>query len=451
MNWQEQTFEFHDPFPVDRKLLQTYLQAIWKQQKIVEDETLDDSNDTKNVQSYQGFLKFDGDTARAKNYVGFVQSEDTHIEIYPKVFKGISLNKTNVNLILRHIFLWLDYCRKWRFPFNHANLDVHSYSDFPELIIKLIADQLFNTITQTPLTLFEEAQESLMTPRGKINFTRYIANGFSNGNQHILECDHEPSTYDNTLNRIIKYVARQLKVKARFNETQSRLNEILFVLDDVSDVLCTSSNLDTVRLNPFFSDYQQVKEMCRYVLDQEIYSNNHYQQSYWSLLLPMEYIFEDFVAGFLEKHFSADWDVHYQASDEYLVREPQSAFLMKHDIFLISKHGTPRKKIIIDTKYKIRAQELKDDPKRGISQSDLYQVMSYAFRRGCNKVMILYPNVDETYFRKDHFKIESPFTPGTPVRVIAADIPFWSLESFKKLEINLLNQFINLLSDKFEN
>lgn len=451
MNWQEQTFEFHDSFPVDRKLLQPYLQAIWKQQKIVDDETLNNSDDLNNVRSYQGFLTFDGHMARAQNYVGFIQSDDTHIEIYPKVFKGLSLDKTNVNLILRHIFLWLDYCRKWRFPFNHVNLDTHSYSDFPELIIKLIADQLLDTITHTPLTLFEEVQESMMTPRGKINFTRYIANGFSNGNQHILECDYEPSTYDNTLNRIIKYVTRQLLIKARFNETRSRLNEILFVLDDVSDVLCTSSSLDGVKLNPFFSDYQQVKEMCRYVLDQEIYSNHHYQQSFWSLLLPMEYIFEDFVAGFLERHFSADWNVCYQASDEYLVREPQSAFLMKHDIFLISKHGTPRKKIIIDTKYKVRAHDLKDDPKRGISQSDLYQVTSYAFRRGCDKVMILYPNVDESNFRKDHFKIESPFLPETPVHVIAADIPFWSLDSFKQLETNLLIILRNLLDDKFEN
>jgi 5-methylcytosine-specific restriction enzyme subunit McrC len=33
----------------------------------------------------------------------------------------------------------------------------------------------------------------------------------------------------------------------------------------------------------------------------------------------MEYIFEDFVAGFLEQHFSKDWHVKYQKSDEYFI------------------------------------------------------------------------------------------------------------------------------------
>ena len=51
----------------------------------------------------------------------------------------------------------------------------------------------------------------------------------------------------------------------------------------------------------------------------------------------MEYIFEDFLAGFLENKFSKDWKIEYQKSDEYLSNIPR-VFNMQHDMCLSLIH-----------------------------------------------------------------------------------------------------------------
>ena len=93
----------------------------------------------------------------------------------------------------------------------------------------------------------------------------------------------------------------------------------------------------------------------------------------------MEYIFEDFISGFLENKFSSDWNVEYQKSNMNLSTNPE-AFRMQHDIFLTSRRDKT-KKIIVDTKYKLRDSNFKEDKKKGISQADLYQMVSYALRK----------------------------------------------------------------------
>jgi 5-methylcytosine-specific restriction enzyme subunit McrC len=47
--------------------------------------------------------------------------------------------------------------------------------------------------------------------------------------------------------------------------------------------------------------------------------------------------------------------------------------------------------LLIDTKWK-RLSSRVDDPKQGVSQSDVYQMMAYGRIYGCPKLMLLYPH-----------------------------------------------------------
>ncbi|MBK6989184.1 MAG: hypothetical protein IPH33_13750 [Bacteroidetes bacterium] len=62
--------------------------------------------------------------------------------------------------------------------------------------------------------------------------------------------------------------------------------------------------------------------------------------------------------------------------------------------------------LIIDTKYKIRSND--DGLKAGVSQSDLYQMVSYAIRRNCKNVLLLYPYMESSqnapHYSKFHLK-----------------------------------------------
>ena len=75
--------------------------------------------------------------------LNFIQNGDEVIEIYPKVFREHFPfpTKNEKALMLRHIFYWFSYCRKWKFPFNQAALNTIDIDEFPELIINLIANQ----------------------------------------------------------------------------------------------------------------------------------------------------------------------------------------------------------------------------------------------------------------------------------------------------------------------
>jgi 5-methylcytosine-specific restriction enzyme subunit McrC len=146
----------------------------------------------------------------------------------------------------------------------------------------------------------------------------------------------------------------------------------------------------------------------------------------------MEYIFEDFLAGFLENKFSKDWKIEYQKSDEYLSNIPR-VFNMQHDIFLTSRHGSKRK-VIVDTKYKLRQDNFKTDPKKGIAQADLYQMVSYAFKRGCTDIILVYPNISDELNTADNFTIISGFSGADEITVTAMEIPFSSLTNFNKLD-----------------
>lgn len=407
-----------------------------------------EQNEEEEKKRNQQFLSFDGNLIRARNYVGFVQNGDEIIEIYPKVFRHHLPNPSadDKMLMLRHIFYWFGYCRKWSFPFSKVSLDTLDINEFPELIINLIANQFLKTVSEQPLSMYQEVEEALTTPRGSINFKRYINDSLSHGNFHHIECDHEPFLFDNKVNRVIKYCARLLMMQTKFAENFRVLQEIVFILDEVEDTYCTVHDIETISLNAFFADYVDVLDSCRLILSQQLYSSNTYDLSQWSLLFPMEYIFENFLAGFLENKFSKEWKVEYQKSNKYLSDDPE-AFNMKHDIFLTTRNGSNRK-VIVDTKYILRKNNFKDDDNRGIKNSDVYQMLSYAFKRGCSDVLLVYPNITDDINKPDKFKIISGFGGADEITVTAMEIPFSSLTNFDNLD-SMLHDTLQTQLSKF--
>ena len=422
----------------DASALLQLLKTIWRQQWPSVNVT-EELNEGEANESYQPFLRFSINEIRANNYVGFIQTTHDIVEIYPKVFRNCQPQKDKSEM-LRHIFFWFSYCRKWNFPFNQAQLDVISIDEFPELIIKLIANQFLETVSNQPLTMYQPIEEAMLTPKGSINFKRYITNSLASGNLQNVECDYEPFLFDNKVNRVIKYCSRLLMNQTKFPENLQILHEVIFILDEVEDTPCGSYDVENITLNSFFNEYSQTLDSCKLILKQQLYSSDIYDLSQWCLLFPMEYIFEDFVAGFIEHKFSDNWKVEYQKSEKYLAanEDGKNVFNMQHDIFLTSKNAD-RRKVIIDTKYKLRSFDFKNDIKKGIVQADLYQMASYAFRRGCADVFLLYPNLTNNINEPDTFEISSGFNADDKIKIVALEIPFWTANNLdiKELEDRL--------------
>lgn len=430
----------------NRNSLKQMLKDIWQQRLFVDSET--ELNEADNDNHFQPFLNFDDNQVRANNYVGFIQSDNDLIEIYPKVFRNSENASSNKELMLRHIFYWFGYCHKWRFPFSQATLDKKDIKEFPELIINLIANQFLETISKQPLTMYQPVEEVFQIPRGSINFKRYLNNGMAYGNYQNIDCDYEPFLFDNKVNRIIKYCTRLLLAQTRLPENLRILQDVIFILDEVDDLPYTIHDIERTNFNSFFEDYSTLMNSCNMILSQQLYTNNTYNLSQWCLLFPMEYIFEDFFAGFLQQKFHREWKVEYQKSEKYLATNEvgKNIFNMQHDIFLTSKKNTELK-IIIDTKYKLRSSDFKNELKKGIAQNDLYQMVSYAFKRGCTDIVLVYPNLSDKINSPDKFEVVSGFPANEKIKVTAIEIPFWSLNNFDNLTTEMEKVVTESLSD----
>jgi 5-methylcytosine-specific restriction enzyme subunit McrC len=97
----------------------------------------------------------------------------------------------------------------------------------------------------------------------------------------------------------------------------------------------------------------------------------------------------------------------------------------------------------------MRGKGFKSDPKKGVLQADLYQMVSYAFRRGCSNVLVLYPNVGEQLCEFDVFEVLSGFPDQATIRIFVAEIPFWSMSSFDNIE-SALQSRLEILLDKMQ-
>jgi 5-methylcytosine-specific restriction enzyme subunit McrC len=235
---------------------------------------------------------------------------------------------------------------------------------------------------------FHEVNQDNQFLKGRLDVNGYIKNNIANGNWQRITCDYDTFDIDNSFNRIIKYVSKILLAHTSNEESQRMLNEIVFLLDDVEDARMTNDDCEKVQLNPFFEELNTVLNYCKLFLSNSMIYSYKDEFELFAFLLPMEKIFEEFVVGFLEKN-RKDLDIRAQKQDRYLASTKDSGvFQLIPDIF-IQNNVNDSNNIIIDTKYKILDQNT--DSKKGVSQADMYQVLSYAIRYDVRNIILLYP------------------------------------------------------------
>jgi 5-methylcytosine-specific restriction enzyme subunit McrC len=220
--------------------------------------------------------------------------------------------------------------------------------------------------------------------KGRLNVNEYINENISKGRWHQLNCTYDAFVFDNKFNRIIKYVTTLLFNVTNSQENKKSLREILFILDEVSDEKASAEQCERITFNPMFGEFETVRDYCKLILTNCVSFNYKNELKLFTFLLPMEYVFEDFIFGFIEKEIPSII-AKAQRNDIYL--DESKSYKLKPDIFL----KTAFKSIIADTKYKIVYSDDKD-PKKGISQNDLYQMLAYAIRFEVDEIILFYPD-----------------------------------------------------------
>jgi 5-methylcytosine-specific restriction enzyme subunit McrC len=402
-----------------------YLSGVWQNRNRyleMAEEISEEEEQEERIQKQRFFdFTIDGKIS-ARNYVGVVQFENIRIEVYPKIFASDDtedVKKWQLNLLY-----WLTYCRKIRFPFSFADVSKLKFDDYLELLIYIFANYTEEIIANQPFQAYQKVEDETPFLKGRLLFDNYIKHNLSTGKWQNFYCAHEPFVYDNQFNRIIKYVTRRLSAISNNYLNKEKLNEILFILHDVSDVRCTAEDCEKVKLNPLFEDHKHILELCKLYLSNQVIDMDSEDNKNFCFLVPMEYIFEDFVFGFIADKWPS-LNVRGQSTEYLALNQDRKVFQIKNDIYIDNK-------LIIDTKYKLRSRS--EGLKAGVSQSDLYQMISYALRRNCQDVLLIYPAASSALNTDTLFNIPSDMLGNDlDIHIRSLDITFDNIQEADEL------------------
>ncbi len=410
--WHSASFEGHkNTIPA----FVEYLSGVWQNRNRYNEsgEDVSEEEQEQRIQKQRFFdFTIDGKIS-ARNYVGVVQYEGVRIEVYPKIFEDDETE--NVKKWQLNLLYWLSYCRKIKFPFSFADVTKLKFDDYLELLIYVFANYTEEIISQQPFQAYQKVEEETTFLKGRLSFENYTKHNLTTGKWQNFYCTHEPFVYDNQFNRIIKYVTKRLTTISENYLNKGRLNEILFLLHDVSDVPCAAEDCEKVKLNPLYDDHKHILELCKLYLSNQVIDMNSEDSRNFCFLVPMEYIFEDFIFGFVSDKWQA-LNIRSQSTDYLALNQGSQVFQIRNDMYI-------NEKLIIDTKYKIRGT--KDGLKAGVSQNDLYQMVSYALRRNCRNVLLLYPHSENALNTPVLFQVPSQMIPeDITIHVQNLDITF---------------------------
>lgn len=402
--------------------LEGFLDVIWNSR---EKNSFYTQNGNHKIES-QRFLQFihKSNELKSNKYVGVIHYQGNKINLLPKIFfdteKDYSINE--VNQVQNHILWWLSYCRKIKFPNYQASLG-SAKSDFFEVLIYLFSKYTRELLNSSIYQQYEEVNRELSFIKGRLNTNEYINENLSKGRWHKLNCTYDAFVFDNEFNRIIKYVTTLLFNVTSSLDNKKNLREILFILDEVSDQRATAEQCSRISFNPMFGEFETVRDYCHLFLTNCVSFDYKNELKLFAFILPMEYVFEDFIFGFIDKELEKVI-AKSQRSDKYL--DVGRAFKLKPDLWLETEH----KSVIADAKYKIIYSD-DEDPKKGISQNDLYQMLAYAVRFKVDEIILFYPNTLKSGQEEGtELTIKDALADGKEIVIRAFQLPIINRELF---------------------
>lgn len=434
-------FEYQnkETFKGDFTGLENFLDEIWNKREHSSYYEIDDFGKVE----VQRFIQFIHKTKELKSnkYVGVIHFEGKKINLLPKVFYDSerTYGEKEISAIHQHILWYLSYCRKLKFP-NYKSSMGSLKNDFFEILIYLFAKYTRELLSKTIFQQYEEIDREVHNIKGRLNTPTYIQENLSKGRWHKVNCTYDSFVMDNKFNRIVKYVTQLLFNVTSNIENKKYLREILFILDEVSDEKASAHECANITFNPMLSDFETIRDYCTLFLNNSISIDYKNDLKLLAFLLPMEYLFEDFVFGFINKELN-DFKVKSQSSSIHL--DEGKIFGLKPDLCIKS----PIKDFIADTKYKITYSD-SNDPKKGISQSDLYQMIAYAIRFNIQDVVLLYPNTLKTKTNGNtELKIVDKLALEKQISISSYQLPIINFELFDD-EVDFRNiELSNLFED----
>jgi 5-methylcytosine-specific restriction enzyme subunit McrC len=205
-----------------------------------------------------------------------------------------------------------------------------------------------------------------------------------------LACRYDELSSDIALNQVMRAAVSRLQRVAQAPDNQRILRELGFAYADVAEVPVPVLRWDEITLDRTNQRWRELLSFARLLLGDRHQQTSAGSMDGHALLFEMNALFEQYVARLVTRALAGSgYRVSAQGGHRDCLFEADTGrFRTKPD--LIIRHGD-RTVLVVDTKWKRMAPRI-DDPKQGISQADVYQLMAYSQLYRCRDVMLLYPH-----------------------------------------------------------
>jgi 5-methylcytosine-specific restriction enzyme subunit McrC len=258
-----------------------------------------------------------------------------------------------------------------------------------EILIRLFAQKLGDAVRQGMPRRYLECADDLPALRGRLNLTRQFSTLVAEPGR--LACRYDHLSSNTALNQIMKAAIMRLSSISRTGCNQRLLRELAFTYADIDDVPVTALRWDQVVLDRTNARWQELINLARLLLGERFQTTSAGGLGGFSLLFEMNVLFEEYVARTLSRTLVRDGlRVVSQGGRLYCLESNQGRGLFQTKPDILVKRGNTVVHVI-DTKWKRIGLRI-DDPKQGVSQADVYQMMAYGQLYNCDRLTLLYPH-----------------------------------------------------------
>ncbi|KAA8388651.1 restriction endonuclease [Acetobacter tropicalis] len=338
-----------------------------------------------------GVLEHGRHALRARGVVGILTSGDASLEIVPKIDMAPGKTPDHQNAAIRkRLVHMLAVALNLRIDTGVITDLAWQRETLLEILIRIFCDKLTMTLRKGMPRRYVEREEDLPTLRGQLDIPRQFTRHTVNPSR--LACRFDLLSEDIALNRIMKAAAVRLLSVSQRSANQQRLRELAFVYADITDVPVSALRWDDVVIDRTNRSWQELFAMARLFLQDRYQTTMGGAGQGMAMLFEMNALFEEYVGRLIAQALAGTGlTVSLQGGRLFCLSAQDSErglFQTKPDI-LIRRGGAITH--VIDTKWK-RISSRIDDPKQGVSQADVYQMMAYAQLYHTPRLTLLYPH-----------------------------------------------------------
>ena len=334
----------------------------------------------------QGVLEHGRDGLRTRGVVGVIAAPGCQLEILPKI-EGAGESSVDDATLRRRLIHMLAVARNIRIDVRTSARLGWQRNTILEVLIRVFCNKLADALRPGMPQQYTDRHEDLPTLRGSLNVTRQFSTLAVS--PQTLACRFDARSADIALNQVMRAAISKLSRLSRTPNNQSALRELSFAYADVSELPADALRWDLIVLDRTNTRWRELLSLARLFLGDRHQHTSSGATDGYALLFEMNVLFEEYVARLLPRALAGTGlRVTAQGGHRDCLFDGEAGrFRTRPD--LIIRRGTEIV-LIIDTKWKRITGT--DDPKQGMSQPDVYQVMAYGQLYKCPHVMLLYPH-----------------------------------------------------------